>query len=134
MFCNARKSNFTFPGLPNVNLTLVQDENLSTNCDAISTTTACKVNPIVSSVSIVCYFDGSVPLLVQILHNAVIIFQQTVADNQRSVQHNYNATNRRWSGVYQCVANNSYGSTQISLYVAVQGTGIYSKYLWRKLS
>ena len=112
---------FVSLGLPDVNLTLVhvQDGNSSTKCVAINSTTSCRVPSIVSSITIMCHFDGYVPLLVQILHNAVILFQQNMTDNQRSVQHN--ATNRLSSGVYQCIANNPYGSTQTSLHVLVQG-------------
>ena len=115
MYCNPAFIVCFTKGLPNVSLTLVQDRNSSTNCDVINPTTSCRVHP----VSIVCQFNGSVPLLVQILHNAVILVQQTVTDNQRSLQHN--ATNHLSSGVYQCIATNLYGSIQTNLYVLVQG-------------
>ena len=116
MYCNPAFIVCFTKGLPNVRLTLVQDGNSSTNCcDVINATTSCRVHP----VSIACQFNGSVPLLVQILHNDVNLFEQNVTNNQRSVRHN--ATNHLSSGVYQCIASNPYGSVQTSLYVLVQG-------------
>ena len=92
---------FVYLGLPSVNLTLTQSANVST-------------------ISIVCDCDGSAPLLVQILHNAVILFQQNVTDDQRSVgTHNVSILS---SGIYQCIASNPYGSKQTSLFVRLQST------------
>jgi hypothetical protein len=116
---NIATFNLTVYSLPKVNLTLaMQDGNLSTNCNAVISTVACRIPSAVSSFAVVCQFDGSVPLVVQILHNASVIFGQNVTDNQTSVQL-YREPNQ--SGVYQCLVNNPYGSTQKSLYVSAQG-------------
>ena len=110
---------FVHLGLPSVNLTLTQSANLNSTCHAINVSTACILHPNVSTISIVCDCDGSVPLLVQILHNAVILFQQNVTDDQRCVAHNVSIPS---SGIYQCLASNPYGSKQTSLFVRLHST------------
>ena len=112
---------FVHLGLPSVNLTLTQSGSLNFTCQAINASTACRLHPNVSSiqVSIVCDCGGSAPLLLQILHNAVVLFQQNVTDGQRSVTHNVSSPS---SGVYQCISSNSYGSKQTSLLVRLQST------------
>ena len=110
---------FVHLGLPSVNLTLTQSGSLNFTCQAINASTACRLHPNVSTISIVCDCGGSAPLLLQILHNAVALFQQNVTDGQRSVTHNVSSPS---SGVYQCIASNSYGSKQTSLLVRLQST------------
>ena len=110
---------FVHLGLPSVNLTLTQSGSLNVTCQAINASTACRLHPNVSSISIVCDCGGSAPLLLHILHNAVVLFQQNVTDGQRSVTHNVSSPS---SGVYQCIASNSYGSNQTSLLVRLQST------------
>jgi hypothetical protein len=109
---------FTDPQLSKLNLSLIiQDGNSTTNCDSLNTTEECRVYSVVSSLTAVCQFDGSVPLLVKILHNAATVFQQNVTDHQRSLQHNF--SNPVSSGIYQCIVTNPYGSTQTSVYAHV---------------
>jgi hypothetical protein len=86
---------------------------LNPACRATNGTTAC---PLYSNVTvgIMCNCNGSGPLSVQILFNADILFQQNVTSGQRSVM--YNVSNPL-SGMYQCIASNSYGSRQTSLFV-----------------
>jgi hypothetical protein len=108
----------TVYSLSKLNLSLIiQDGNSTTNCDSLNTTEECRVYSVVSSLTAVCQFDGSVPLLVKILHNAATVFQQNVTDHQRSLQHNF--SNPVSSGIYQCIVTNPYGSTQTSVYAHV---------------
>jgi hypothetical protein len=108
--------NLTVYSLPSASLSLVLDGKASTDCNSA---TVCRIHPSVSSVIILCQFTGSLPLLVQILHNTVSFFEETVTDNQRSVQ--IRMTNNVSPGAYQCIVNNPYGSTQTSLNIIVQG-------------
>ena len=109
-------------GLPSVNLTLTQDGNPNCTCNAINSSETCRLDlhPNVSLINIQCDYDGSAPLLVQIFHNAIILFQQNVTGDQRSVTHTVSNSS---SGSFQCIANNLYGSKQTSLFVYFQSTG-----------
>ena len=118
--CTA-ESLFVRVGLPSVNLTLTQDGNPNSTCNAINSSETCRfdLHPNVSVITIECDYDGSTPLLVQIFHNAVILFQRNVTDDQRSVTHTVSSPS---SGIFQCIASNPYGSKQISIFVRSQST------------
>ena len=113
--CTA-ESMFVRVGLPSVNLTLTQDGNPNSTINS-SETCRFDLHPNVSVITIECDYDGSTPLLVQIFHNAIILFQRNVTDDQRSVTHTVSSPS---SGIFQCIASNPYGSKQISVFVSSQ--------------